>query len=50
MRRAFVFLLTTSVTAGGILWWLHDGDLIAAIEPIIADWSREGLVTETPPD
>lgn len=54
MRRLATILLITVATAAGSLYWLHDGDLAAAVEPLKAEWNADVLaadagVTEAPP-
>ena len=43
MRRLFTFLAMTVITAVAALHWLHDGDLAAAVEPVLAEWDAELL-------
>ena len=43
MRRLVTFLIIASSTALGSLWWLHDGDLEQAIEPVFAEWDADLL-------
>ena len=46
MRRLLVILITAALTAGGTLWWLHDGDLKDAVKPVLADWNAELLARD----
>jgi hypothetical protein len=46
MRRLVTFLLVTVATAVGTLYWLHDGDLRAAAEPVVAEWNTDLLLQE----
>jgi len=46
MRRFLTFLLSVAVTAIGSLYWLHDGDLAEAIEPVFAEWNAELLARD----
>lgn len=43
MRRLITFLLVATVSAAGSLWWLHDGDLVEAVQPVMVEWDAEGL-------
>ncbi|MCB9673885.1 MAG: hypothetical protein H6737_02150 [Alphaproteobacteria bacterium] len=43
MRRLITFLLVATCTAAGTLWWLHDGDLVEAVQPVMVEWDAEGL-------
>ncbi len=46
MRRFLTFLLSAAVTAVGTLYWLHDGDLAQAVEPVFAEWNAELLARD----
>lgn len=53
MRRFATFLLVCALTVVASLWWLHDGDLVEAVEPVLVQWDAEGLarnagIEETP--
>ncbi len=37
MRRLLTFVVVVAATAGASLWWLYDGDLVAATRPVVAD-------------
>jgi hypothetical protein len=43
MRRLITFVLVATLTAGASLWWLHDGDLVEAVQPVMVEWDAEGL-------
>jgi len=43
MRRFLTFIATAAITATAALHWLHDGDLIAAVQPVMAEWDAELL-------
>lgn len=58
-RRLLTFVIVAAVTAASTSAWLYDGNLIAAVDPIIPaqaalDWnaqalaSREGIAPGTP--
>ena len=46
MRRFLTFALTAAATAVGTLYWLHDGALTEAVEPVIAEWNAELLARD----
>ena len=46
MRRLFAIFLIATFTAGGSLYWLHDGDIEAAVEPIKAEWNADVLAAD----
>lgn len=46
MRRLLTFLAVAAVTAGATLWWLHDGDLGEAVEPVLAHWDADTLALD----
>jgi hypothetical protein len=37
IRRGITFVVVAAATAGGVLWWLYDGDLGGAIDPVLDD-------------
>lgn len=43
MRRLITFLLVATATAAGSSWWLHDGDLAEAVQPVMVQWDADGL-------
>jgi hypothetical protein len=47
MRRALTFLVVAIATAAASSSWLYDGDLAAAISPVVpkslAQWDADGL-------
>lgn len=53
MRRLATFAIIAVGTAVTTLWWLHDGDLAAAVEPVMAEWDADllarnaGIATDT---
>lgn len=42
IRRGITFVIVAVATAGGTLWWLYDGDLVRAIDPVIDDVVDDG--------
>jgi hypothetical protein len=46
MRRFLTFVITAISTALGTLYWLHDGDLAQAVEPVLAEWNAELLAQD----
>jgi hypothetical protein len=54
MRRFLTFIATAALTATAALHWLHDGDMVAAVQPVMAEWDAEllarnaGLVPAAP--
>lgn len=46
MRRAATFLVVTVGTAIAALWWLHEGDLGKAVQPVSAQWDAELLLRD----
>lgn len=55
MRRLITFVAVAAATCVGGLWWLYDGDLDAAVAPVLADWdadllARNAGLTEAPED
>jgi hypothetical protein len=46
MRRLLTFFAVAAATATAVLYWLHDGDLAAAVEPVVAEWDADLLVQE----
>lgn len=43
IRRLVVFLVVASATAGGSTWWLYEGDLAQAVEPVLPEWDADAL-------
>ena len=39
MRDVILVLVSATVSAVGILYWLHDGDLEQAVEPVVNQWT-----------
>lgn len=39
MKNLVVVVLSALITAVGVLYWLHDGDLEDAVEPVIQQWT-----------
>ena len=35
-----LIVISAVVTAVGILYWLHDGDLEQAVEPVVNQWTE----------
>jgi len=55
MRRLITFLLVSATTTIAALWWLHDGDLVEAVQPVMVEWDAQGLarnagIAEDPSD
>ena len=46
MRRFLTVLVVAAVTALGTLYWLHDGDMDAAIAPVVSDWNADQLARD----
>jgi hypothetical protein len=47
MRRLLTFLTVAVATAAGTTWWLYDGDLAAAVEPLAQTaWDADALAVE----
>ena len=53
MRRFITLILVALFTLGASLWWLHDGDLVEAVQPVMVEWDAQGLAKnagiESPP-
>ena len=50
MRRILTVLLVACATAAGVLAWLHDGDVVGAVQPLIAgDAASGGELVHPPP-
>lgn len=43
MRRLITFLTLAAITSVGLLNWLVDGDILATVEPVVAEWDAELL-------
>lgn len=43
MRRLITFCAVAAATAAAALHWLNDGDLSAAVQPVLAEWDAELL-------
>ncbi len=46
IRRLLMFFAVAAATATAVLYWLHDGDLAAAVEPVVAEWDADLLVQQ----
>lgn len=46
MRRLLTFLAVAVGTAGLGLWWLYEGDLAQAVEPVVARWDADTLARD----
>lgn len=46
MRRLVMFAVIAVATAVSSLWWLHDGDLAEAVEPVLAQWDADLLARD----
>jgi len=38
VRRLLTFFVVAVATAAGSLYWLYDGDLGAAVTPVLEEW------------
>ncbi|MCO4747513.1 MAG: hypothetical protein KC912_22120 [Proteobacteria bacterium] len=45
MRRLVTLAVVAIITAVGSLYWLYDGDLEEAAEPVMAEWDASALAT-----
>lgn len=45
VRRIVTFAVVAIATAVGSLYWLYDGDLDQAAEPVMAEWDASALAT-----
>jgi hypothetical protein len=43
MRRLLTFLVTALITAATTSAWLYDGDLVAAVSPVLPEWNAAAL-------
>ena len=43
MRRLLLFLVVSVSTAVGSTWWLYQGDLAEAVEPVVPEWNADAL-------
>ena len=43
IRRLLTLLLLAFATAAATLWWLHDGDLEQAVDPVLREWDAAAL-------
>ncbi len=43
MRRLITFFAVAVATAVLLLRWLHDGDLVSAVRPVVAEWDADLL-------
>lgn len=43
LRRLVVFVVVAAATAGGSTWWLYEGDLARAVEPVLPEWDADAL-------
>ena len=46
MRRLITFVLVAAATATGSLYWLHDGDLAEAVDPVLTEWDADTLARD----
>lgn len=46
MRRFLTFCVVVITTTTASLYWLHDGDLEQAIEPVLAEWDADLLAQD----
>ena len=40
MKQIATIAISTAITAIGLLYWLHDGDLYEAVEPVVEQWTQ----------
>lgn len=45
LRRLVTLAVVAIITAVGSLYWLYDGDLEEAAEPVMAEWDASALAT-----
>jgi hypothetical protein len=45
LRRIVTLAAVAIITALGSLYWLYDGDLEEAAEPVAAEWDASALAT-----
>ncbi|MCA9489985.1 MAG: hypothetical protein KC621_08680 [Myxococcales bacterium] len=43
MRRLLTFLIVAAAVAAGSTWWLYEGDLAQAVEPVVPEWNADQL-------
>lgn len=43
MRRLVTFVLVAAATAAASLWWLHDGDIVEGVQPVLVEWDADTL-------
>jgi hypothetical protein len=46
MRRFATAIAVAIGTAAAVLYWLHDGDLQEAIDPVLEEWDAETLARD----
>jgi hypothetical protein len=46
MRRLLLFVLVSVSTAVGSTWWLYQGDLAQAVEPVVPEWNADALAIQ----
>lgn len=46
MRRLITIVVVAIATCAAALWWLHDGDLREAVEPVLVDWDAATLARD----
>ena len=46
MRRLFLFVVVSVSTAVGSTWWLYQGDLAEAVEPVVPEWNADALAIQ----
>jgi hypothetical protein len=46
VRRLITVLVVAIATCAAALWWLHDGDLREAMEPVLVDWDATTLARD----
>ena len=49
MRDVILFVVSAAISAVGILYWLHDGDLEQAVEPVVNQWTSPQNDKNPPP-
>lgn len=49
IRRLITLVIVAALTAGGLLWWLYDGDMVQAVEPVVNDLVDDPAPSDDPP-
>jgi hypothetical protein len=46
VRRLLTFVAVSVATAVGSTWWLYQGDLAEAVEPVVPEWNADALAIQ----